>query len=80
MKLEQSQSNKIKMFKYIFIIFLYYKYVQGELTESIMTNKGPVQGEILTTVHDTSIKYTSFRAIPYAKPPLDQLRFQVRHT
>ncbi|KAF7996983.1 hypothetical protein HCN44_005260 [Aphidius gifuensis] len=41
-----------------------------------MTDKGPVQGEILTTVHDTSIKYTSFRAIPYAKPPLGQLRFQ----
>ncbi|XP_044021103.1 uncharacterized protein LOC122861020 [Aphidius gifuensis] len=76
LKLEQSQSTKIKMFKYIFIIFLYYEYVQGELTECIMTDKGPVQGEILTTVHDTSIKYTSFRAIPYAKPPLGQLRFQ----
>lgn len=48
------------------------------LTDIIETDKGPVQGEILTTVQDSSIKYSSFRGIPFAKPPIGELRFQVR--
>lgn len=61
----------------VFIIFLSFKFVYGRLTDIIETDRGPVQGEILKTVHDSSIEYSAFRAIPYAKPPIGELRFQV---
>lgn len=48
------------------------------LTEIVQTDRGPVQGEILTTVQNSSIQYSAFRGIPYAKPPIDELRYQVR--
>lgn len=63
----------------IFIIFLSFaKFIDGiTLTDIVQTNKGAVKGEILKTIHNLSIEYSSFRAIPYAKPPVGQLRFQV---
>ncbi|KAF7996986.1 hypothetical protein HCN44_005263 [Aphidius gifuensis] len=63
-------------FMRIFIICLSSRIIHGRLTDIINTNKGPVQGEIVSTVHDSSIKYSAFRAIPYAKPPIGELRFQ----
>ncbi|XP_015109347.1 acetylcholinesterase [Diachasma alloeum] len=46
-----------------------------ELTAVIETDRGPVVGEILRTVMN-SVPYGSFRGIPYARPPINDLRFQ----
>lgn len=46
------------------------------LTEIVSTSKGPVRGEIVKTVQNL-IDYSAFRAIPYAKPPIGDLRFKV---
>lgn len=62
----------------ITVIFYGEHFVQGRLTNIVETDKGPVQGEIVKTVHNSSIEYSAFRAIPYAKPPIGELRFQVR--
>lgn len=50
--------------------------VKGELTEVIKTDKGPVRGEILKTILKSS-KYSAFKGIPFAKPPINELRFKV---
>lgn len=50
--------------------------VNADLSRIIHTNKGPVQGEILQTVLNQT-EYLSFRGIPYAKPPIDELKFKV---
>ncbi|XP_026673537.1 pyrethroid hydrolase Ces2e-like [Ceratina calcarata] len=44
-------------------------------TAVVQTNSGPVQGAILTTVWN-SIEYSSFKGIPYAAPPIGDLRFR----
>ncbi|XP_076623246.1 esterase B1-like [Colletes latitarsis] len=45
------------------------------LSQIVQTNKGPVQGVVLKTAfHQQS--YSSFFAIPYAKPPVGELRFK----
>ncbi|XP_015118277.1 juvenile hormone esterase [Diachasma alloeum] len=44
-------------------------------TGIVYTTKGPVRGEILTTV-EKNISYASFNGIPFAKPPVGNLRFQ----
>lgn len=44
-------------------------------TVIVETNSGPVRGN-----HRTSVlgeKFVSFRGIPYAKPPVGDLRFKV---
>lgn len=43
---------------------------------TIETNTGRVKGSVDTTLLDKRIFY-SFRAIPYAKPPVGLLRFKV---
>ncbi|XP_043257747.1 uncharacterized protein LOC122400376 [Colletes gigas] len=45
------------------------------LTEVVQTNKGPVQGLTLTTVYHQKA-YSAFFGIPFAKPPVGDLRFQ----
>ncbi|XP_076623105.1 cholinesterase-like [Colletes latitarsis] len=45
------------------------------LTEVVKTNKGPVQGITLTTVYHHKA-YSAFFGIPFAKPPVGDLRFQ----
>lgn len=60
----------------IFIFGLCVNYIESRSTDVVQTTKGPVQGEILTTV--TSKKeYSSFKGIPYGEPPLGKLRFKV---
>lgn len=49
--------------------------VKCELTTVVETDKGPIVGEILKTVVD-ALPYASFRGIPYARPPISDLRFQ----
>ncbi|KAF7988718.1 hypothetical protein HCN44_001291 [Aphidius gifuensis] len=69
------------MIQYLTIIFvlLIFK-LSGSLSEKLLTeivstNKGPVRGEIVKTVQNL-IDYSAFRAIPYAKPPIGELRFK----
>ncbi|XP_011299805.1 acetylcholinesterase-like [Fopius arisanus] len=45
------------------------------LTDIVGTTKGPVRGEILTTV-PSNVYYASFSGIPYGKPPVKDLRFK----
>lgn len=49
--------------------------VAREVTAVVDTSTGPVQGEIVTSVHST--KYASFKGIRFAEPPLGHLRFKV---
>ncbi|KAJ8683812.1 hypothetical protein QAD02_019604 [Eretmocerus hayati] len=44
-------------------------------TSIVLLRKGPVRGQILTTFRK-SIQYSSFTGIPFAKPPLADLRFR----
>ncbi|XP_043248655.1 juvenile hormone esterase-like [Colletes gigas] len=45
------------------------------LSQVVQTNKGPVQGVVLKTAfHQKS--YSTFFGIPYAKPPVGELRFK----
>ena len=45
-----------------------------KLTEVVMTDKGAIQGrEFETVLH--SMPYSAFLGVPYAKPPVDELRF-----
>lgn len=46
------------------------------LTEVISITKGCMQGKILETVWN-SVTYSAFLGIPYAEPPVGDLRFQV---
>lgn len=46
-------------------------------TQIIYTNSGPVRGKQLITIVDNKL-YHSFKGIPYAKPPIKELRFKVR--
>lgn len=53
-----------------------YEITNSLKTPVVRTPSGPVRGLILRTVWH-SIKYSSFKGIPYAKPPLGDLRFKV---
>ena len=44
----------------------------------VRITQGMVRGAIKTT--ELGIPYYSFRAIPYAKPPVGKLRFKVRNS
>ena len=50
--------------------------VECKYTDVVYTSRGPVQGEILSTVVN-SVKYSSFKGIPYAEPPIGCYRFKV---
>lgn len=43
---------------------------------TICTKSGEIRGKINQTLFDQKLYY-SFRGIPYAKPPIDELRFKV---
>ena len=58
--------------KLIFTVFL----IESVRAQIVSTKYGPVQGAIRTT--ETGKGYFSFQGIPYAKPPVDKLRFRVR--
>lgn len=44
----------------------------------VLTEGGLVRGRKMLTVFD-AMPYYSFRGIPYAQPPLNELRFKVYH-
>lgn len=41
----------------------------------VHVNEGKLKGNVATTVKD--VQYYSFKGIPYAKPPVGELRFAV---
>lgn len=41
------------------------------------TEYGPIRGQRLLTLFDEK-PYYSYRGVPYARPPLNELRFQVK--
>ncbi|XP_034941512.1 venom carboxylesterase-6-like, partial [Chelonus insularis] len=61
--------------KFIPLLFVAKCYAVITSTELVETDKGLVQGEILKTVPGR-IKYSSFKGIPYAEPPLGANRFK----
>lgn len=52
----------------------YYRYYLGE-TFTVDTKSGPVKGYKISSSFDYS--YYNFHGIPYAKPPIGELRFKV---
>lgn len=64
------------MIQFLYLLTLAFGLVNGELSDIVETTKGPVQGEILTTITD-SVRYSSFKGIPYAEAPLGYNRFRV---
>lgn len=72
-----SQFECNKLIYYLILLSIRLISIQGELTNIIVTDKGPVQGEIRKTVTN-SIPYSSFTGIPYGKPPIGSLRFKVK--
>lgn len=63
----------LALFYELFVLILVAK---AEFTSVIQTHSGPVRGEILNTI-ENSVPYSAFKGIPYAKPPIKNLRFQV---
>lgn len=61
----------------LLISTLPYAIVSSPKTPTVRTPSGPVRGLILRTAWH-SMKYSSFKGIPYAKPPLGELRFKVK--
>lgn len=64
---------------YLFVLLissLEYFIISSPRTFVVETPSGPVRGLVLRTVWN-SVKYSSFKGIPYAKPPLGDLRFKV---
>ncbi|XP_074107661.1 juvenile hormone esterase-like [Cotesia typhae] len=59
----------------IIIVLVTLKNSQAVLTEVTNTSKGLVQGKIFKTVGE-ELEYSVFFGIPFAKPPVDQLRFK----
>lgn len=58
------------------LILGYGSLINGKLTSIVDTDKGPIRGEIVRSVQKL-VEYSAFRAIPYAKSPIGQLRFKV---
>ncbi|CAK9829237.1 Juvenile hormone esterase [Anthophora retusa] len=59
---------------FLFFLFLI-QYVNGESGPIVQTLNGPVRGAYNYTLWE-NIQFSSFKTIPYAKPPLGSLRFQ----
>lgn len=65
---------------YLFVLLissLEYFIISSPRTFVVETPSGAVRGLVLRTVWN-SVKYSSFKGIPYAKPPLGDLRFKVK--
>lgn len=63
--------------KFVILLNIVVHYTDASLTEIITTDKGPVRGQILKTVQE-GVKYSAFRGIPFAEPPLGYRRFKVK--
>lgn len=55
----------------------YYRHYFSE-TITVITKSGPVKGYKIASAFDYS--YINFLGIPYARPPVGELRFKVIHT
>lgn len=44
--------------------------------QTINTENGPIRGQLMSTIYDAKPFY-SFRGVPFAKPPINDLRFKV---
>jgi carboxylesterase type B len=60
-----------------FLTFIKMLTADSDTQPVVQTTYGKIQGQILSTVQEPHLKYYAFRGIPYAKPPLEELRFQV---
>lgn len=76
-----SNSRSVTMvLSFIYLVVLFDPFaatVSAQSTAVVRTSTGPVQGEILRTVVKGN-RYSAFKGIPYAKPPLRYLRFKVK--
>ncbi|XP_071439111.1 esterase E4-like [Hetaerina americana] len=64
-------------FRYIFIIYLFIGWTEGselDRVPTVNTDKGKIQGSFLFSAKGRKI--LAYRGIPYAKPPVDNLRFK----
>lgn len=50
----------------------------NEEFKTVQTEYGTIRGKLMSTMYDAK-PYFSFRGIPYAKPPLNGLRFKVNN-
>ena len=50
--------------------------VQHDLNRTVTTSLGKIRGEYVTTY--ANISFYRFRSIPFAEPPVGELRFAVR--
>lgn len=50
--------------------------ITNETYKIVQTNSGPIRGKLSKTLYDEH-PYYSFKGIPYAEPPVKQLRFKV---
>lgn len=64
-------------FGYHYVVHSIYEISHNIFGETIIadTSYGKVKGKIMTSCLGT--KYYSFQKIPYAKPPIGELRFRV---
>ncbi|XP_044014784.1 cholinesterase 1-like [Aphidius gifuensis] len=67
---------KLNLFLLFIKLVLSKSSVDIKLTDIIQSHKGPVQGKILNYVQNSSIEYSAFEAIPFGKPPINELRYQ----
>lgn len=61
----------------IFVLLSAALFVTGhEEFKTVQTEYGAIRGKLMSTIYDAK-PYYSYRGIPYAKPPLNELRFKV---
>lgn len=60
------------------LVVIFVNFIECNNRKIIETNNGQVRGIQEATLLE-NINYYSFRGIPYAKPPIDELRFKVLH-
>lgn len=73
----QSNQLAVRMFAYVLIlIYLSLRLTSANHTFTVLTTKGEVSGK--TAVSRNGVPYFAYLGIPYAEPPIGELRFQVR--
>lgn len=68
----------VRLFGNLILIFLSLHVVIGvqhNLNPTVTTSLGKIRGEYVTTY--TNVSFYRFRSIPYAEPPVGELRFAV---
>ena len=65
-------NSNLVMYVLLFLVFVSSCYGQGTV---VNTKYGPVEGHVVDLGNGQSV--LSFLAVPYARPPVESLRFQV---